>query len=126
MNTPLEVKPDPQLERRSRRRFSGPEKRRLLAEYEALGHGAKGAWLRRLGLYGGQMCVWQKELREGGSSALEPKSPGRKPLDARDHKIAALMKENHMLAKRVRLAEGLVELQKKVLSLIELAEADPL
>jgi transposase len=125
MSTPLEVKPDPHLERRTRRRFSGAEKQRLLAEYESLAHGAKGAWLRRTGLYAGQICVWQKELREGGSVALDPKSPGRKPRDARDIKIAALVKENLRLAKRARVAEGLVDLQKKVLALIDAAELNP-
>ncbi len=125
MSPSLEVKPDPRLEKRTRRRFSGTEKQKLLTEYESLGHGEKGAWLRRQGLYAAQVSVWQKELREGGTGALDPKSPGRKPLDARDHKIAALTKENLKLEKRARLAEGLVDLQKKVLALIEAAESEP-
>jgi transposase-like protein len=124
MAATVEATPDPRLEKRTRRRFGGAEKQRLLSEYEALGHGDKGAWLRRQGLYAGQISVWQKELREGGSSALDPKSPGRKPMDGRDHKIVALEKQVGKLEKRLRVAEGLVELQKKVLALIDVAESE--
>lgn len=46
-----EVVTDPRLEKRTRRRFSVAEKKRLLAEAGALPHGEKGAWLRRQGLY---------------------------------------------------------------------------
>ena len=38
-----EVNTDPRLEKRTRRRFSVTEKKRLLAEADALGHGGKGA-----------------------------------------------------------------------------------
>ena len=47
--TTAEIAPDPQLEKRTRRRFSAPEKLRLLAEADALAHGEQGAWLRRNG-----------------------------------------------------------------------------
>ncbi len=43
MSPSLEVKPDPRLEKRTRHRFSGTEKQKLLTEYESLGHGEKGA-----------------------------------------------------------------------------------
>jgi hypothetical protein len=49
--TTAEIAPDPQLEKRTRRRFSAPEKLRLLAQADALAHGEQGAWLRRNGLY---------------------------------------------------------------------------
>ena len=51
-----EVPTEPTLERRTRRKFTSAEKQRLLAEYDDLGRGEKGAWLRRNGLYGAQLA----------------------------------------------------------------------
>lgn len=124
MNTSQEVHPDPTLERRTRRRFGAAEKQRLLAEFDTLGHGEKGAWLRRQGLFAAQFSAWRKELREHGTSGLAPKPTGRKPADPRDHQIDVLKRENAKLAKRARVAEALVDLQKKVLTLIEMAESE--
>ena len=64
MSDSNEVVTAPRLEKRTRRRFSVSEKKRLLAEAEALPHGEKGAWLRRQGLYAGQLSSWRKELAE--------------------------------------------------------------
>lgn len=47
MSDSNEVVTDPRLEKRTRRRFSVAERKRLLAEADALPHGEKGAWLRR-------------------------------------------------------------------------------
>ncbi len=54
------ITPDPRLEKRTRRRFSAPEKLRLLAEADALPHGEQGAWLRRNGLHAAQLSGWRK------------------------------------------------------------------
>lgn len=51
MSDSKEVTNDPRLEKRTRRRFSIAERKRLLAEAEALPHGEKSSWLRRKGLY---------------------------------------------------------------------------
>ena len=47
MSESNEVVTEPTLERRSRRRFSAADKKRLLAEADALPRGEQGAWLRR-------------------------------------------------------------------------------
>lgn len=52
-----EIPTDPRLAKRTRRRFSGAEKKRLLAEMDELSHGEKGLWLRRNGLYAGQVAT---------------------------------------------------------------------
>ena len=62
MSDSNEVVTDPRLEKRTRRRFSVAEKKRLLAEADSLPHGEKGAWLRRKGLYAGQLSTWRKDL----------------------------------------------------------------
>lgn len=100
-----EVKSKPELERRSKRRFSGTEKLRLLAEFKALAHGEKGAWLRRNGLYAGQISLWQ-QAAVVGEAALEPQTPGRKALSEVERENRRLLAENAKLKDRVRIAEG--------------------
>ena len=113
MSDPNEVVTDPRLEKRTRRRFSVAEKKRLLAEADALGYGENGAWLRRNGLYAGQLSNWRKELAEHGEAGLAARKSGRKPADTRDKEIERLRKANARLEKRAYVAEQLVDLQKK-------------
>lgn len=89
-----EVITDPRLEKRTRRRFSLAEKKRLWAEAEALPHGQKGAWLRRNGLFAGQLSTWRKELAEHGEAGVAARKPGRKAADPRDKEIERLKKAN--------------------------------
>jgi transposase-like protein len=112
-----EVQPDPNLEKRRRRTFSATERARLLAEYEQLGFGQKGSWLRTQGLYDGQISEWRKAAES--AAGIGPKKAGRKPLDAKDREIAQLKAENAKLSKRAFIAESLVDIQKKVMALIE-------
>ncbi|NJR43971.1 transposase [bacterium] len=113
-----EVHPDPKLEKRRRRMFPAAERTRLLAEYDLLKFGQKGAWLRAQGLYDAQLIQWRRAA--DSESGIGPKTAGRKPLDAKDREIAQLKADNAKLTKRVSIAEGLVELQKKdVMALIE-------
>lgn len=114
-----EVPTEPTLERRTRRRFSGAERQRLLEEYEQQPHGGKGAWLRRNGLYAAQLADWRRVLRETGTQGLEPARGGRKPKDARDREIERLRRENAKSQRRAQRAEELVDLQKKLFALIE-------
>jgi transposase-like protein len=123
VNESNEVPTEPSLERRTRRQFSGAEKRRLLAEHDELPRGEKGAWLRRQGLYAGQLAVWRKTLAEDGTRGLEPSAGGRKPRDPRDRRIEALERERQRLEHRARVAEDLVDLQKKFFALIEDAQS---
>lgn len=124
MSDSNEVVTDPRLEKRTRRRFSVAEKKRLLAEADALSHGDKGAWLRRNGLYAGQLSNWRKELAEHGEAGLAARKPGRKAADARDKEIERLKKVNARLEHRAYVAEQLVDLQKKVLHLFETDSSD--
>ncbi|MBS3801074.1 MAG: hypothetical protein KGY40_08845 [Thioalkalivibrio sp.] len=95
-------------------RHGSREKKRLLAEADALSHGDKGAWLRRNGLYAGQLSNWRKNLAEHGEAALAARKPGRKAADARDKEIERLKKANARLEQRAYVAEQLVDLQKSV------------
>ena len=75
--------------------------------------GRKGAWLRRQGLYAGQLSIWRKAFAEHGEAGLAARQPGRKSADPRDKEIERLKKANARLAKRAYVAEQLVGLQKK-------------
>lgn len=120
--TGIEVESDPQLERRTRRRFSASEKQRLLSESDQLGYGDQGAWLRRNGLYATQLSTWRKQLNASGSTGLEPQSPGRKPKAASVRELEQLRRENAKLQRRAEIAEQLVEIQKKFCLLVEQAQ----
>ena len=124
MTDSKEVVTHPDLERRTRRQFGGAEKQRLLAEAEALPHGDKGAWLRRNGLYAGQLSTWRKTLAAEGANGLTPKATGRKPKDSRDRRIEQLERELTRQTKRTRIAEDLVDLQKKFFALVEEAQSE--
>jgi len=119
MSDSNEVITDPRLEKRTRRHFSVSDKKRLLAEADALAHGEKGAWLRRQGLYAGQLSNWRKDLAEHGEAGLAARQPGRKAADPRDKELERLRKANARLEQRAYVAEQLVDLQKKVLHLFD-------
>ncbi|MDA3919099.1 MAG: transposase [Salinisphaera sp.] len=122
--TTTEIAPDPQLEKRTRRRFSAPEKLRLLAEADALPHGEQGAWLRRNGLYAAQLSGWRKQHAEHGLEGLQSQAPGRKGADPRDRRIDQLQRDNLRLHRRAEVAEQLIELQKKVFQQVVKAQQE--
>jgi len=65
-----------------RRRFSGSEKRRLLAEAERCkARGQLGAFLRREGLYSSMLANWKKQVGKAELAALAPKGERRDILD---------------------------------------------
>lgn len=121
MSESNEVEPEPSLERRTRRQFSGAEKKRLVEEMDALARGEKGAWLRRNGLYAAQLATWRKALAETGERGLEPKTGGRKPADPREREIERLRRDKARLEQRLETAEELIELQKKLSGLLDRA-----
>lgn len=121
MSESNEVEPEPNLERRTRRQFSGAEKKRLVEEMAALPRGEKGAWLRRNGLYAAQLASWRRALAETGEQGLEPKTGGRKPADPREREIERLKRDKARLEQRLQSAEDLIELQKKLSSLLDRA-----
>ncbi len=110
----------------TRRRFSAEYKLAILAEYERLTDaGAKGALLRREGLYSSHIVEWRRARDVGALNALEPKArpakrtPEQVELDRARKKIERLETD---LAKH-RLA---LEIQGKASELLErlLAESD--
>lgn len=101
----------------TRRRFTAEYKRRILKQADACTEpGSLGALLRREGLYSSNLTTWRRQVEQGVLSALIPQKRGRKqsernPLVAENEK---LRRENERLAERLRRAEIIIDVQKKV------------
>ena len=110
--------PDPAVpEKPVRRRFTAEYKLRVLCEADACGEpGQLGALLRREGLYSSHLTAWRKQRDEGTLAGLTPKRRGRKanpdaPVIAENER---LKRENQRLAAKLRQAETIIEVQKKL------------
>lgn len=108
------------LAKANRRRFTAEYKERILKEVNkarASGRaGEVGAILRREGLYSSHLASWQRQLEEGGRAALAPQRRGPKPrpVDPRDKELEQLRKDKAIVEVRLKRAEALLEVQKKV------------
>ena len=101
-----------------RRRFTAAEKLRIVKAADAAlasgERGAVGALLRKEGIYSSHLSSWRQQLAAKGSEGLKAKQPGRKPKrDAKDRELAALKKKNAELERKLRVANSLIDLQKK-------------
>ena len=110
--------PDPAVpEKPLRRRFTAEYKLRVLREADrSTEPGQLGALLRREGLYSSHLTTWRQQCDTGALAGLRPKRRGRKPR-ASDPLIAKnqrLKRENQRLAKKLRQAETIIEVQKKL------------
>jgi len=110
--------PDPAvLEKPVRRRFTAEYKLRVLQEADrSTGPGQLGALLRREGLYSSLLSTWRHQRDQGTLAGLTPKRRGRKanpdaPLIAENQR---LMRETRRLAAKLRQAEMIIEVQKKL------------
>ena len=110
--------PDPGVpEKPVRRRFTAEYKLRTLREADrSTESGQLGAMLRREGLYSSHLTAWRKQRNEGTLAGLEPKRRGRKtspdaPLIAENER---LQRDNQRLTARLRQAETIIEVQKKL------------
>lgn len=114
--------PDPEAAPRRRRRFSAAYKRRILEETDGLREpGQIGAYLRREGLYSSALSRWRAQRDRGLLDALAPRRRGPKPAprSAERARIAELERQNENLRARLRQAEQIIEVQKKVAALLD-------
>jgi transposase-like protein len=111
-----------------RRSFSAEYKLRILREADALAaSGGIGEMLRREGLYSSHLTSWRGERERGELAGLAEKKRGRKAKADQ-----ALVKENQRLAravarleKRLAQAETIIEVQKKVATLLGIPLKSP-
>ena len=105
-----------------------PHRRRFTAEYKlsiieqadsARDAGAIGLLLRREGLYSSHLCTWRQQRKQGEFDALTAKKRGPKvvvsPLVKQNRELLAV---NARLTKKLKNAELIIEVQKKVAALL--------
>lgn len=114
--------PDPAVpEKPVRRRFTAEYKLRVLREAEGCTEpGQLGALLRREGLYSSHLSTWRQQRDQGTLAGLAPKRRGRKPKanDPLVRENDRLWRENQRLAEKLRQAETVIEVQKKLSELL--------
>ena len=121
--------PNPEvLEKPLRRRFTAEYKLRILKEVDALtDSGQIGALLRREGLYSSHLTTWRRQREAGTIQALQPQKRGRRGR-RRDPVIQEneqLRRENDRLARRLKKAEAIIEIQKKISELLGIPLSPP-
>ena len=114
--------PDPEMVAKAKRRtFTAEYKQRILQEADsaAATPGGVGALLRREGLYSSHLVSWRRERRAGVLEALKPRKRGprseRNPLAEENQK---LRRQVGQLTEKLRKAEIIIDVQKKVAALL--------
>jgi transposase len=112
----------PELSARPRRRtFTAKDKLRILAEADRVTEpGGIGAILRREGLYSSALTDWRRQRDAGAYAAMVPAKRGPKTAEANPLAAAlALSQQNNArLTRRLARAEAIIDIQKKVASLL--------
>lgn len=115
----------PQAERR---RFSASYKLKIVQQAELCKDpGEVGALLRREGLYASHLSKWRKLHKKGALEGLgAPRGRKPDPETATRQRLRELEKENQHLRGKLRQAEAIIEVQKKVSEIlgIQLAPND--
>jgi transposase len=116
------VRPDPEVVAKAkRRRFTAKYKQQILTKADAAASeaGAIGALLRREGLYSSHLVKWRRDREASIQQGLEPRKRGpkstRSPMADENQK---LQRENERLTERLRKAEIIIDVQKKVAALL--------
>ena len=124
-------RPDSEVVAKAKRRtFTAEYKQRILQEADsaAATPGSVGALLRREGLYSSHLVSWRRERRAGVLEALKPRRRGprseRNPLAEENQK---LRRQVGQLTEKLRKAEIIIDVQKKVAALLgnPIPDVDP-
>jgi transposase-like protein len=118
--------PDPEVpEKKDRRNFTAKYKLKILQEAdECTEPGQIGALLRREGLYSSNLTTWRRQRKEGLFNALSPKKRGRKEKEKNPlaPKVANLERENERLRKKLKKAEIIIDVQKKISEILGISQ----
>lgn len=122
-------RPDPEVLAKPRRRtYTAAYKLRILQQVDACTvPGNVSALLRREGLYSSHLTEWRRSRERGALHALEPvkRGPKAKILDPQAIELAKLRKEHARVTERLRQAELIIDVQKKVALLLGIPLKDP-
>ena len=101
-----------------RRQYTAEYKLRILRELDrSQGAGETGALLRREGLYSSHLTTWRRQRERGELDGLSPQRRGPK-ADPPAAELARLQRENERLCERLRKAELIIDVQKKVAQML--------
>jgi hypothetical protein len=111
--------PDPEVEPRPKRRqFTIDYKLRILKEADACKEpGEVGALLRREGLYSSHLVLWRRQREQAASTQLKSRKRGPK-AKVQDPRVKQLERDKARLERRLKRAETIIEIQKKVHELL--------
>jgi transposase len=119
----------PRSNQPKRRTFSAEYKLAMVAEYDAaIEPGAKGALLRREGLYSSHIIEWRRARDAGALSGLEPapRKPARRDADREAERLRA---ENERLRAELAKTKAALDVVGKAHALLDLisesADTDP-
>src|ERR1700686_1492656 len=122
---PAPVRADPEVvPKAERRRFTTSYKLRILEQAEACtGPGEVGALLRREGLYSSHLSKWRQLREQGQLQETAPQPRGRKPDPAAPlyRRAKELEQENLRLRQKLRQAEAIIAVQKKVSEILDIS-----
>lgn len=120
--------PDPEVaERPVPRRFTAEYKARIVQEADRLGRQELGSLLRREGLYSSQVSDWRKQRDHALQKWMEPQKPGPKPEAPNPlaGEVAQLRREKAALERRLKQAEAIIEVQKKIAEILSIPLSPP-
>jgi len=116
------AQPDPEVHHLpARRLFSAAYKQRILAECDgATQPGQVGHILRREGLFSFHLRDWRAAQKRNETAALASKPRGPKPTrpTALEQQLKRVQRENRRLQQKLKQAELIIDLQKKVSELL--------
>ena len=120
--------PDPEVAAVAKRRqIPNSEKRRILSAADRCKKpGELGALLRKEGIYSSMLATWRKQRARGELSAAVATKRGPKadPVLAEVRKNQQLERENERLRRRLAQAQEIIEVQKKLCTLLGLPTAE--
>jgi transposase len=122
-----EIKPAPASQKPKRRRFSSPDKLRIVREADACPAGTVGALLRREGIYSSQLYAWRKQRDQGelDPGVTRERAHAKDQTDALARRNDELERENRKLRRRLARAELISEIQKKAAGLMGIELTSP-
>ena len=107
-----------------RRQFTAAYKLSVVEEADRCSNpGAIGALLRREGLYSSHLTTWRREREAGALAALARRRGRKATLSAEQKRLSAVQAENARLKRELEQAHTIIEVQKKLCSLLGLPTA---
>ena len=118
------TRPDPEsVEKAKRRKFGAEYKLRILDLADKCAEpGSLGKLLRKEGLYSSTLSAWRRQREHGILRGLSPSKRGPQSVEPNPllPEVERLRRENERLSKRLKQAELLIDIQKKISQLLGL------